>query len=64
MLDIVAKHKAEHAQSVVGSMDECKAWSDSEELFVGGSDSGLMRASMALRCSGHFGWRASKTTYV
>merc|ERR1719401_708419 len=40
MLDVVAKHKAEHAESIVESMDECTAWSDHEELFVGGSELG------------------------
>merc|ERR550525_2295854 len=44
MLDVVARHKAEHAESVVESMDECTAWSDREELFVGGSEYGVDRS--------------------
>merc|ERR1719203_634391 len=37
MSAIVAKHEAEHAESAADSSDECTAWSNHEELYVGGS---------------------------
>jgi len=41
MSDIIQKHKAEQAESVVDSSDECTAWSDHEELYVSGSAFGI-----------------------